>query len=200
VHVLNLYFQQLRHNRSRPYFTPANMRALHDGTSIAIRIEWDDAAKNPEDRIELQFSANRPPGFVLYGSAADPVNLWRWEGKTPAAAAEFDATGPFAVVAQPGPSNVTATEVYDAAKKRWAVVLTRTLAAAGKDIPITIGDFNPFLVLMSDEIKEDPLASESENKLAREHEAARVKMEKAIEAKFGALPRHLTTWHNMRLE
>jgi cytochrome c oxidase cbb3-type subunit 2 len=210
VYVLDLYFQQLRHNRRRRYFTEATARALHDGKSIAIRLEWEDAASNPDDRIEIQLSTNRPPGFVIYGSAADPMTLWRWEGKNLAAAAELDATGPFAVAPRAA-SNVMANAVYDATKKRWAVVLTRSLAGGGgKDVPITVGDFNPFLVLMKDggeewpagtrEIKEDPDDYPSEIEKARAHEAARQKDEKAVETKFKELPRHLTTWHNLRLE
>ncbi len=77
-------------------------------------------------------------------------------------------------------------------------------------MPITVGDFNPFLVLMKDggeewpagtrEIKEDPDDYPSEIEKARAHEAARQKDEKAVETKFKELPRHLTTWHNLRLE
>jgi len=211
VHVLPLYFQQTRHNPARRYFTEATARALHDGKSIAFRLEWEDAASDPDDRIEIQLSPSKQPAFAVYGSAADPVNLWRWEGKAPMAAAEFDGTGPFALAPQAGPSNVTANGAYDAATKRWAVVFTRTLAGGGgADAPITVGDLNPFLVLMKDgsevwphgtrAIKEDPDDNPAENAKARAREAARVADENAIEAKFAGLPRHLTTWHNMRLE
>lgn len=211
VYVLDLYLQQLRHNRSRPYFVEATARAIHDGKNISIRFEWEDAASHPDDRLELQLSPSKPPGFAIYGSAADPVNLWRWEGKAPAAAVELDATGPFNAIPQAGAPDVAVSAAYDAAKKRWAVVFTRTLAGGGgADVPVAAGDFNPFLVLMKDggeawpqgtrEIKADPEDYESEIKKAKEWEAERVKMEKAIEEKFKDLPRHVTTWHNMRLE
>ena len=87
VYVLDLYFHQLRHDRNRPYFIEATARAIHDGTSIAVRLEWEDAASGPGDRIEFQLSPNKhpnPPGFVLYGSERDPVNVWRWDVKNPA--------------------------------------------------------------------------------------------------------------------
>lgn len=209
-YVLDLYFQQLRHNRNRPYFTEATASAIHDGKTIAIRLEWEDAASDPGDRIEVQLTKNTPPGFALYGDAGDPVNLWRWEGKAPAAAGELDATGPFAAVLRPA-SNVTANAAYDATTKRWAVVLTRSLAGAGgPDVQIAPGNFNPFLILMKDgseawpqgtrEIKPDPDDYESEIKKATDKEAARLKMEKDVETKFKDLPRHLTTWHMMRME
>jgi hypothetical protein len=210
VYVLDLYFQQLRHNRNRPYFTEANARAIHDGKDISIRLEWEDAASDPGDRIEVQLSKDLPPGFVLYGNPAEPVTLWRWEGKAPAAAAELDATGPFAAALRPA-ATVTANAAYDAKTKRWAVVFTRSLAGAGApDVPIVLGNFNPFLILMKDgseawpegtrAIKPDPEDDEATIKKATDKEAARVKMEKDIETKFKDLPRHLTTWHMMRLE
>jgi len=214
VYVLDLYFQQLRHNRGRPYFTEATARAIHNGKSIAIRLEWEDAASHPDDRIEIQLSPAKPPeapGFVLYGGAADPLNLWRWEAKAPAAAGEFDATGPLAVVAQPAPLNVSANAAYDAGAKRWAVVFTRALAGGGgADVPITEGGFNPFSVLMKDggeawpegtrAIPVDPEDDPREQAKAKEKESARAKNEEGIKATFKDLPRHLTTWHNMRLE
>ena len=209
VYVLDLYFQQLRHNRNRPYFTEATARALHDGTSIAIRLEWEDSASDAGDRIEVQWTKSNPPGFAVYGSAADPVNLWRWEN--PAGVAEFDATGPLAVTPQAGAPNVTVSGGYVAAKKRWAVVLTRSLAGGGgMDVTLEVGAFIPFLVLMKDgseawpegtrAIKADPEDTKSEITRAEAMEADRVKAEKANEAKFKDLPRHLTTWHSMRLE
>ncbi|HTF55797.1 MAG TPA: c-type cytochrome [Planctomycetota bacterium] len=214
VYVLHPFFQQTRHNPARPYFIEATARALHDGKSIALRLEWEDAASDPGDRIEVQLSPSKQPAFAIYGSAADPVNVWRWEGKAPMAAAEFDGTGPFALAPQAGPSNVTANGAYDPATKRWAVVLTRSLTGGGgADAPITVGetkeDLNPFLVLMKDgseawpqgtrAVKEDP-DDPAENANARIREAARVAAENAIEAKFADLPRHLTTWHFMRLK
>lgn len=213
VYVLDLYFHQLRHDRSRPYFTEATARAIHDGTSIAVRLEWEDAASGPGDRIEFQLSPNKPPnppGFVVYGSERDPVNVWRWDVKNPAAAEELDAAGPFTAKPQAA-SNVEAKSSYDPVRKRWAVVFTRSLAGGGgTDAPITVGEFNPFLILMKDggdawpqgtrEIKADPEDYESEIKKAQDHEAARLRMEKEIEEKFKGMPRHLTTWHNMRLE
>ena len=213
VYVLDLYFQQLRHNRERPYFTEATARALHDGESIAIRLEWEDTASNPADRIEIQLSPKRLPdfpGFVLYGSKDDPATLWRWESKAAAVSEVLDATGPFAVAARAA-SNVTASANYDPAKKRWAVVFTRSLAGAGgADAPLAPGVFAPFSVLMKDgdeawpegtrAIKADPEDSEADIKRAKAMEAARGVAEKAIEAKFKDLPRHLTTWHNLRLE
>jgi len=210
-HVLPVYFQQTRYNPARPYFTEATVRALHDGKSIAFRLEWEDPALDPGDRIELQLSPTKQPGFVLYGSATDPVNLWRWEGNAPMAATELDGKGPFAAAPQAGPSNVTANGAYDPATKRWAVVLTRSLAGGGgADAPITVGELNPFLVLMKDgseawpsgtrEIKADPDADPTEVAEVGKREEARQKREKDIEARFKDLPRHLTTWHNLRLE
>ena len=210
VYVLDLYLQQLRHNKNRPYFTEANVRAIHDGTDISIRVEWEDSAHDTGDRIEVQLTKHTPPGFVLYGNPLEPVNLWRWEAKTPAAAPIFDGTGPFAIMPRAA-ATVPTIAAYDAKSKRWAVVFTRSIAGAGgPDVPIQLGNFNPFSILMKDggeawpqgtrEIKPDPEDDEDTRKKAADKEAARLKMEKDVEAKFKDLPRHLTTWHMMRFE
>ena len=209
-YVLPLYFQQTRHNPERRYFTEATAQALHDGKTISIRLEWEDSASDPDDRIEIQITPAKAPGFALYGSAADPVNLWRWEGKNLKAAVEIDATGPFALAPQ-AKSDVTAEGAYDPATKRWSVVFTRSLPGGGeKDAPITVGEMVPFLVLMKDgseawpagtrEIKADPDEDAGEKAKIEAREAARAAAEKANEAKFKDLPRHLTTWHFMSLE
>ena len=211
--VQHLFFQQMRHNASRPYFTEATARALHDGKNIAVRLEWEDAGSDPGDRIEFQISGIRPPdfaAFAIYGSPTDPVSLWRWEASAPQASVELDGTGPF-TVAPRAASNVTVNAVYKAATKRWAVVFTRSLAGGGgKDPAIIPGALNPFLVLMKDgsetwpagrrPIVADPDADPAETAKAKADEAARQADEKAIEAKFKDLPRHVTTWHFLQLE
>ncbi|HKS16807.1 MAG TPA: c-type cytochrome, partial [Planctomycetota bacterium] len=210
-YVLPIYFQQLRHNTARRYFTEAFVSALHDGTTLAIRVEWEDASEDPGDRIEIELQPEKRPGFAIYGSEADPVSLWRWEGKAPKAAAKFDAKGPFAVVPQAGVLNDSATGVYDAAKKRWAVVFTRSLAGGGgSDGPIAAGDNIPFLVHMKDgseawpegtrKIEAPPDSDPADVEKAKADEAERQKREKAIQEKFKDLPRHMTTWHHLQLE
>jgi DMSO reductase family type II enzyme heme b subunit len=212
VYVLDLYFQQLRHNRKRPYFTEANVRALHDGKDIAIRIEWHDAEKHADDQMELQFTTSNPPGFVLYGSIDDPVNLWRWKSGA-SGPAEIDAKGHTDMVPQAAPPTIAANAAYDAATKKWAVVFVRSIAGGGGgDVPLSMipDSLNPFLTLMKDggeawpegtlAIKVDPEDDPADAAEKAAKEAARKAMEAGIKATFGELPRHLTTWHYMQLE
>lgn len=212
--VMKLYFQQTRHNPARPYFTEATARAMHDGKSIALLLEWEDPTPNPEDRIEVQtfkgsppaLTTFVPPGFVLYGSPADPVKLWRWESKTPADAAELTGTGPFGVTPVAKPT-VKVQSKHDPVAKKWSVMFTRALDG---DTPIVPGLLTPVSFLMKDggeawpeatrPIKADPEDSAEEIQKAKKREEIRKGYEAEVKDKFQSLPRHLTTWHLMRLE
>lgn len=209
-YILPIYLQQPRVDPTRPYFTSATVRALHDGKAIAFLVTWTDQKSDPGDRFEIQLSPKSEYGFVLYGSAEDPVNLWRWEASKPGDATELDAQGPFDVKPQAA-SDVTASGSYDAAKKQWSVMFTRSLAGtAGKDAPIAAGTDVPILFLMrdgSDSWPEshraqavDPEADADEREKAKAAEADRVKAEAAAKAKFTDLPRHLSTWHRFVLQ
>ena len=87
------------------FFLTANdtisARALYDDKRIAIYLEWDDRTKSipgdakaasiadenlTEDAVAIQFPRTIPKGmekpYFLMGSAANPVNLWRWSSGT----------------------------------------------------------------------------------------------------------------------
>lgn len=71
------------------------LRAVHDGNQLALRLEWADASRDDRARPDarmgdgaaIQFvRADDPPLFAM-GSAAEPVNVWRWHAFDPKATA-----------------------------------------------------------------------------------------------------------------
>ncbi len=73
----------------------AQLSALHDGTSIAIRVRWDDATTDlsvftdtlASDAAALQFSDEVVPPLVGMGSAEHAVTIWHWRAMRLSAAA-----------------------------------------------------------------------------------------------------------------
>lgn len=73
----------------------AQLSALHDGTSIAIRVRWDDATTDlsvftdtlATDAVALQFSDEVVPPLFGMGSAEHPVTIWHWRALRLSAAA-----------------------------------------------------------------------------------------------------------------
>jgi len=64
----------------------ARVSALHDGSSLAVRVRWRDATRDegaldqPEgpDAAALALSNEAAPPLFGMGSRAHPVNLWHW--------------------------------------------------------------------------------------------------------------------------
>jgi complex iron-sulfur molybdoenzyme family reductase subunit gamma len=65
-----------------------NVRALHDGTQVAIELSWDDAtaddlADRPQsfsDGAAIQFgAAPNPPLFAMGAAGSPPVTIWYWK-------------------------------------------------------------------------------------------------------------------------
>ena len=64
-----------------------DVRAAHDGETLAIQITWKDATANQEqahvttfgDAAALQFSSLADPPFFGMGDAAAAVNIWLWK-------------------------------------------------------------------------------------------------------------------------
>ncbi|OGX03136.1 MAG: hypothetical protein A3G87_07160 [Omnitrophica bacterium RIFCSPLOWO2_12_FULL_50_11] len=63
------------------------VRALHNGTQIAILLSWRDAAQDDSiiapqsfsDGAALQFSMEEDPPFFAMGSSTSPVYIWHWK-------------------------------------------------------------------------------------------------------------------------
>lgn len=71
------------------------LRAVHDGTEVALRLEWADPSRDDRalpdakmgDGVAIQFArATDPPLFAMGGPGA-PVNVWRWHAFDPKATA-----------------------------------------------------------------------------------------------------------------
>ncbi|MCC7012928.1 MAG: c-type cytochrome [Planctomycetes bacterium] len=62
------------------------IRALHDGTTLALRISWEDRTQSTEllaqdlftDAVALQWSRGAQPPLFTMGEPTRPVNIWQW--------------------------------------------------------------------------------------------------------------------------
>lgn len=80
------------------YPTAVDIRALHDGRTIALRLEWEDVTHNDravrpeefEDMVAVELFPGAPEPFLGMGSAGAPVELWHWRAAN-VASAESDS-------------------------------------------------------------------------------------------------------------
>jgi len=64
-----------------------SVQALHDGTSVAVRLTWADPTKDDlllgqqafGDAVALELSGDADPPFFGMGSAQVAVNIWHWK-------------------------------------------------------------------------------------------------------------------------
>ena len=151
------------------FFTAANdtvsVRALYNDKQAGLHLEWDDRTKSipgdakaqkiadeelAEDAIAVQFpttiSAGMEKPYFLMGSAAKPVNLWRWSSgttKKPQSVALIDARGIGEQQPRDAATGLTAKGSYK--DGTWRVVMTRPLRTqtADKDLQFEEGRFIP---------------------------------------------------------
>jgi hypothetical protein len=77
---------------AKPVLTTSSIRsisarALHDGTQIAILVEWDDSTVNDQmirvqdfrDSVALQFPLVEGQPFFCMGQPGGEVNIWHWK-------------------------------------------------------------------------------------------------------------------------
>lgn len=65
----------------------ARVAALHDGTSVAVRVRWTDETRDDRigsparhgDGVSLALTSAPTPPLVGMGSPEHPVNLWHWK-------------------------------------------------------------------------------------------------------------------------
>jgi DMSO reductase family type II enzyme heme b subunit len=145
------------------------LRAAHDGQDVVLRIEWGDGTRDagPQhgqtmgDGVAVQFARTMDPPLFAMGSAAEPVNVWRWHafdpratagmvdllagqrhagldatvggGVAPAAAAEsIQVGGPASARSATGSgAPIAATPQWR--DGRWTLTFRRTLAARSAD-------------------------------------------------------------------
>jgi cytochrome c oxidase cbb3-type subunit 2 len=135
------------------------VRALHDGSKLAVRLEWEAGsparpgvkAEELSDAAGLQFPVKGTTPFVGMGEEKSPVNIWHWKfawqadpaAKKPAVS-DMNAAGIGPVEGQPAAQqNITGRGAWS--NGWWRVVFLRDLQsqdagdvlfAAGGSVPV----------------------------------------------------------------
>lgn len=115
------------------------VRALHNGKALALRLEWRDAAASKTrgvgkfaDAAAVQWPLHYGPGqdlpYVGMGQTGQPAAVWFW--RADGTAESLAAAGFGTLTAQP-PEGMAAQGVWK--DDVWRVVFTRAFAAGGAD-------------------------------------------------------------------
>jgi len=128
------------------------VRALHNGSDLALRLEWNDRFADQGDTTELltadslaiEFPAalatNDERPYFVFGEPGKPVNLWVWNGGSDTLE-EQTGEGVGSRTAQSG-QGLTGRAQFEAG--RYALVIARSLASADPaDLQIPLGEFVP---------------------------------------------------------
>jgi len=111
-----------------------NVRALHDGTNVAILLEYADPTEDPDDSAAIEFMVGDKKAHFAHGQPmaqveGGPVNIWFWKHKD-AKGVDMNAKG-FGSLKVQTHQDVKAKGVY--ANGTWKVVFTRPLATEHPD-------------------------------------------------------------------
>lgn len=111
-----------------------NVRALHDGTNVAILLEYADPTEDPDDSAAIEFMVGDKKAHFAHGQPmaqveGGPVNIWFWKNKD-GKGVDMNAKGFGTLKVQPH-QDVKAKGVY--ANGTWKVVFTRPLATEHPD-------------------------------------------------------------------
>jgi mono/diheme cytochrome c family protein len=82
------------------------VQALHDGRSIAFRMEWEDPIANThagkveafKDAIALEFVRGPEEPFLGMGSMSTPIDLWMWDADRGQPGGDLEEVNPRVVV------------------------------------------------------------------------------------------------------
>jgi DMSO reductase family type II enzyme heme b subunit len=141
------------------------LRAVHDGTRLALKLTWHDPSRSPDpafalgtmdgpipssqgpDRVTVTFPAQLEPdtlrGYFLGGDTRAPAYVWRWTS-SPDSVEDGAGRGLTRFVRRAGPATVAHAARYD--RGEWQLQLTRSLTAsdgtattfvAGQPLPIS---------------------------------------------------------------
>jgi len=120
------------------------VRALHDGTQMAVLVEYTDPTQDPDDAAALEFMVGDKKAHFAHGQPmlqveGGPVNIWFWKNKA-GKAIDMSAKG-FGTLKPQEHQDVTAKGVYS--NGTWKVVFSRKLLTghADEDVQITAGQF-----------------------------------------------------------
>lgn len=110
------------------------LQALHNGESVAFRLEWecgtrsDSGADNDQfaDAAALLFPLSESAPLMM-GTEGAPVNIWHWRADRPRAARDNVATGIGSSRLTAGNPVVATRAVHE--HGRWFLVFRRSIAA-----------------------------------------------------------------------
>jgi DMSO reductase family type II enzyme heme b subunit len=125
-----------------------NVRAVHDGSQIAIELSWDDASEDDlpnrpqsfSDAAGIQLGADpNPPLFAMGAAGAPPVTIWYWKASrqrevASGGQASLDATYPNAATDPLSPWIPDDDLVFDAAKAVRNPVSPGVIRSAVEDL------------------------------------------------------------------
>ena len=121
-----------------------NVRALHDGTNVAILLEYADPTEDADDAAAVEFMVGDKKAHFAHGQPmaqveGGPVNIWFWRNKD-AKGVDMNAMG-FGTLKTQEHQDVKAKGVYT--NGTWKVVFTRPLVTehVDEDTQIPTGGF-----------------------------------------------------------
>jgi len=104
------------------------VRGLHDGTNVAILLEYSDPSEDPEDAAALEFMVGDTKAHFAHGQPmaqvqGGPVNIWYWKNKD-GKGVDMGAKG-FGTLKPHGHQDVKAKGLFQGGV--WKVVFSRPL-------------------------------------------------------------------------
>ncbi len=120
------------------------IRGLHDGTNVAILVEYADPTEDPDDAAAIEFmvgdkKAHFAHGQPMFQVEGGPVNIWYWKNKD-GKGVDMSAKG-FGTLKAQSHQDVKAKGVYQSGT--WKVVFSRALSTENveEDTQIKPGEF-----------------------------------------------------------
>jgi mono/diheme cytochrome c family protein len=85
--AVNLHMMPLWWRTDRP--EEITVRALHDGTNLALLLKWEDPTEDEtairpqdfRDAAAVEFAHTSDPPFFAMGQAGQPVDIWMWKSE-----------------------------------------------------------------------------------------------------------------------
>jgi DMSO reductase family type II enzyme heme b subunit len=120
------------------------VKGLHDGTNVAILLEFADPSEDPEDAAAIEFMVGDTKAHFAHGQPmgqveGGPVNIWYWKNKD-GKAVDMSAKG-FGTLKAQAHQDVKAKGVYQDGV--WKVVFSRpfTTENTAEDTQLKPGEF-----------------------------------------------------------
>jgi len=120
------------------------VRGLHDGSQVAVLLEYEDPTEDPDDAAALEFMVGDKKAHFAHGQPmlqvqGGPVNIWYWKNKD-AKVVDMNAQG-FGTLKVQDKQDTHGKGVYQ--NGAWRVVFSRALGTgdAEHDTQIKPGEF-----------------------------------------------------------